>query len=190
MCGFNTEDSSEISVADSLRDQLLKAGFKGEEKKPASAKRSTNKSANKNAKPRGKKPAHNKTSAKGATAADKKAAEQKSTETRKRIKAEIKSLIEPASIKDYIGEIPYNFVLGNKVRQLFVNKAAQEKLSSGETVITRLNGNTHVIPAELASSILKLNPDWAIVDNTQSDKPADQSKDDYGDYEVPDDLTW
>jgi len=173
-------------VADSLRDQLLKAGFKTEEKKPASANRSTSK----NAKPRGKKPARYKTSAKGTTAADKKAAEQKATETRKRIKTEIKSLIEPASIKDYIGEIPYNFVLGNKVRQLFVNKAAQEKLSSGETVITRLNGNTHVIPAELASSILKLNPDWAIVDNTQSDKPADQSKDDYGDYEVPDDLTW
>ena len=171
-------------MADSLRDQLLKAGFKGEEKKPPST------SKNKNAKPRGKKPARNKASAKGATAADKKAAEQKTIETRKQVKAEIKSLIEPASIKDYAGEIPYNFVLGNKVRQLFVNKSAQEKLSSGETVITRLNGNTHVIPAELASSILKLNPDWAIVDNTQSDKPADQSKDDYGDYEVPDDLTW
>jgi len=47
-----------------------------------------------------------------------------------------------------------------------------------------------VIPAELASSILKLNPDWAIVDNTQDDKSTDQSRDDYGDYEVPDDLTW
>ncbi len=187
-------------MADSLRDQLLKAGFKSEEKKPASGQSRSKKAArNKRNKPAtqaarksnaapGK--SFHKASTKVSAAADKKAADQKAIETRKRVKAEIKLLIEPASIKNYAGEIPYNFVLGNKVRQLFVNKAAQEKLASGETVITRLNGNTHVIPAELASSILKLNPDWAIVDNTQDDKSTDQSRDDYGDYEVPDDLTW
>ena len=176
-------------MADSLRDQLLKAGFKADEKKPAREKKSTHKAPqNKRGKSAGKsRAAFNKSST---AAADKKAAEQKAAETRKRIKAEIKSLIESASIKDYAGEIPYSFVLGNKVRQLFVNKSAQEKLSSGESVITRLNGNTHVIPAELASAILKLNPDWAIVDNTQSEKTTDESRGDYGDYEVPDDLTW
>jgi len=168
-------------VADSLRDQLLQAGFK--DKTPSRKKQ---KAPSGHAKSK-RQTANTTKSTAGQTSSGK--AKSDSTgdaeviAERKRIKAEIKVLIESSAIKDIAGEIPYNFVLGKKVRQLFVNEAAQKKLTNGEVVITRLNGNTHLIPQDQAADILKLNPDWAIVDNKKSDSSD-------GEHDVPDDLMW
>ena len=171
-------------MADSLREQLLQAGFKD---KSPSRKKKQAKSGQTRSKP---KTANTAKVASGQTNSGKAKNESKSDAQaiaeRKRIKAEIKVLIEASAVKDIAGEIPYNFVLGKKVRQLFVNEAAQKKLTNGEVVITRLNGNTHLIPADRAADILKLNPDWAIVDN----KKTDNSDGDYSGFDVPDDLMW
>ena len=174
-------------MADSLRDQLLQAGFK--DKTPSRKKKQSKsgQSGNPRSKPKTANPAK---SAPNQKNSNKEKSDSKSDAEaiaeRKRIKAEIKVLIESSALKDIAGEIPYNFVLGKKVRQLFVNEAAQKKLTSGEVVITRLNGNTHLIPTDQAADILKLNPEWAIVDN----KKTDNSDGDYNGFDVPDDLMW
>jgi len=172
-------------LADSLKDQLLKAGFK-ETSSNKSAKRKP-KSKNRNAAKRSKKPANkpaNKASP-GATSAEDAAA----IAERKKIKAQIKELIEAEELKDYKGEIAFGYVLGNKIRQLFVNSETHKRLSGGEVVITRLNGNTRIVPSTLVPKIVELNPGWAVVDN-QSDDKGSPDDDEYGDFQVPDDLTW
>lgn len=108
---------------------------------------------------------------------------------KKRIKAAIKELIEASALKDFKGETAYSFVLGKKVRQLFVNAEAHKKLSAGELVITRLNGNTQLIPLDQVEPILALNPDWAIVQN-EADGEKPKEDDEYKDFQIPDDLTW
>ena len=187
-------------MSDSLKDQLLKAGFK-ETKSAPKAKNTGKHSARKGA--AGKKSSHRSgrntspaknasaSAAKQSTAKDQSSAQQEAAASaeKKRVKAAIKELIEASALKDFKGETAYSFVLGNKVRQLFVNADAHKKLSEGEWVITRLNGNTQLIPLEQVQPILALNPDWAIVQNqADSDKSADD--DDYKDYQIPDDLTW
>ncbi len=191
------------TLSDSLKDQLLKAGFKETKSAPKAkapkAKNSGKHSASKGA--AGKKSNHrsgrNTFSEKKATSAAKQSStkdpssaqqEAAASAEKKRVKAAIKELIEASALKDFKGETAYSFVLGNKVRQLFVNADAHKKLSDGEWVITRLNGNTQLIPLEQVQPILALNPDWAIVQNqADGDKSAD---DDYKDYQIPDDLTW
>ena len=188
-------------MSDSLKDQLLKAGFKetkaansGKKKRNEYAagknngkKRSASSSGRKSHQSKGKSVAvgnpANKESGKQDAQQDAAAIAEK-----KRVKAAIKEIIEGSALKEFKGETAYSFVLGKKVRQLFVNDDAHTKLSAGEWVITRLNGNTYLIPIDKVEPILALNPDWAIVQN-QAD--GDQSSDDeYKDFQIPDDLTW
>lgn len=183
-------------MADSLKDQLLKAGFKetrssGADKK--AAKKNSGKAAGKKkhkqhsrAQQSTTKPSPGTSTAKGKQDTSTEAA---AIAEKKRVKAAIKELIEASALKEFKGETAYSFVLGKKVRQLFVNEEAHKKLSAGELVITRLNGNTQLIPLDQVEPILALNPDWAIVQNeADSDKSAED--DEYKDFQIPDDLSW
>ena len=192
------------TLSDSLKDQLLKAGFK-ETKAATSGKKKSKKNAagRKNGKNRSasapgyKSDQQNGKAAKAAVShtannkADKKDAQQEAAALaeKKRVKAAIKEIIEASALKDHKGETAYSFVLGKKVRQLYVNEDAHKKLSAGEWVITRLNGNTHVIPIDQVEPILALNPDWAIVQN-QADGEQSPEDDEYKDFQIPDDLNW
>ena len=138
-------------MSDSLKDQLLKAGFKETRSSGAgkkAAKKNSGKAAGKkNRKQHSRaqqsttKPSPGTSTAEGKqdTPTDATIAEKK------RVKAAIKELIEASALKEFKGETAYSFVLGKKVRQLFVNEEAHKKLSAGELVITRLNGNTQLI---------------------------------------------
>ncbi len=166
-------------MSDSLRDQLLKAGFDAPKDDRKTKRKKSSKSASSSAR---------KTTAKQATES-KQTPDADEIARRKKVKAEIKVLIEENNLKDTSGELAYSFVVGKKVRQLFVNKGTHEKLSNGTAVITRLNGSTHAIPSTLVDPILQLNPDWVIIRN---EKPSnnDTSADDYADFQIPDDLMW
>jgi len=160
-------------MSDSLREQMLKAGFKETKAK--------NKPAHKKKKPARKehKPSNPKAQ---------KLANEEAIASRKKIKAEIKTLIETNKIDETKGEIAHAYLVGKRIKQLFVNKESQEKLVSGEWVITRLNGSTYIIPASTSTLVLELNPEWVII--KPSEKSPDDAGDDYADFQVPDDLTW
>jgi len=164
-------------MSDSLRDQLLQAGFKQPAKEPA-----------KSSKPGGKK---NRGKAKSATQRPSSAKvpiqAEAEAQARKAAKAKIKSLIEDAEIKDFAGEEVYRFTLQNRIRELHLKPDVRTKLVDGSLSVTRLNGTTRVVPTIIIEKIQEINPNWAIVKPSSAEP---DSEDGYDDYQVPDELVW
>jgi len=209
-------------MSDSLRDQLLKAGFsqpKPKAKKPAKKRKHPNaasppvhKSPNaaqqsnepkagythvpatpakkkKAKKPPAVKARAGSWSTRSADAAprDAKVKDPKAAEERRQMKAQIQGLIDTNALKDFKGEEVYRFTLQNKIRELLVKESVRKQLASGELAITRLNGATRVIPAETATSIRAINPQWLTFVTTDK---ADSSSEDDDEHPIPDDLMW
>lgn len=108
-------------------------------------------------------------------------------ERRKAVKAQIKTLIEAAAIKEYQGESVYRFILNKRIRELHVKDEIRQQLVAGTLIITRLNGTTWLVPDATSTAIRELNPDWALV-SPASDEPELSAG--YEDFPVPDDLQW
>ncbi len=159
----------------SLRDQLLEAGFSESGNRKNQPKKKHRKS--KKSRPgRNTQPLSEKVAEDAAAQAE-----------RKRVKTEIKALIEANRVKEIQGDLAYSFILGKRVKQIFINQPCLEKIARQELAITRLNGSTHLIPVETADKVRALNPDWAIV--IAEDKDS-EDKDGYAEYAIPDDLHW
>jgi len=177
-------------MSDSLRDQLLKAGFSKPKAEPPKAKKRT--SPNKKNRLA---PAPNTKTSKNHThphnsitskQADRTILDAAATQ-RKALKAQIKTIIEATAIKEFKGEIVYRFTLQNRIRELHISQDVRKQLVADELVITRLNGSTYLVPAQTAQDIKELNPAWAIV--TPTDASSDTSAE-YDAFPVPDDLQW
>ncbi len=84
--------------------------------------------------------------------------------------------------------IAHSYIIGKRIKQLFVSEELREKLVEGSLVITRLNGSTYLIPAKVGEQVRALNPDWVVI--TPNDGSGSEADDEYADYQVPDDLTW
>lgn len=168
----------------SLRDQLLGAGFKDKkvEKKPVRNKTTPKK------KPSVRPSRQQQAKTKAAAVAKETEQELKATAERKRVKAEIKALIEAAAIKEITGEKVYSYILGSRVKQIFLKPECHEKVSKKELAITRLNGNTYLIPLDTADQVKTLNPDWAII--VASDSAPVEGEQAYSEFQIPDDLHW
>lgn len=185
-------------MSDSLRDQLLQAGFNAPKEPERSKRRAPGKpgrgkhnGGGRNGKAPSRQAGKAQQGQRQAPAAQQNKAVDQEAEARiarrKAIKAEIKALIEGAAIKDYQGESVYRFILNNRIRELHVKEDIRQQLVDGALVITRLNGTTWLVPEATSEAIRGLNPDWAVV------KPAPESREDTGGYEdfpVPDDLLW
>ncbi len=163
-------------MSDSLRDQLLNAGF--EEKLSKRGK------TNIPTKPKQKKTVQINRQTESFE-------QQKLNQQikRKRIKTQIKALIEQSRIKEHQGDHAYSYILGARVKQIFVTQDCHKKISNAELAITRLNGETFVIPPDVAEKIKLLNPEWAII--IANDRQSSEAEDiQYGEYKIPDDLRW
>ncbi|MFK8075846.1 MAG: DUF2058 domain-containing protein [Granulosicoccus sp.] len=166
-------------MSDSLRDQLLQAGFKQTAKEPAKGKQRHNRKPKKS----------------GISASDQRNKKQamaqeavdKATEERKATKAKIKTLIESTESKEFAGDVVYRFTLQNRIRELHVKEDIRKQLVDGSLTITRLNGSTRLVPNTVADQIREINPQWAVV-TTQSDSSDDNEG--YEDFAVPDDIVW
>jgi len=180
-------------MSDSIRDQLLQAGFKETQARRSPANKARDKPGDKtkgngrnesgNA-PAGGRQNRAKRDTGGATVA----VAQKKVFEKKRLKEKIRCLIEAHKIKEHTGDVAYNYLVGSRARQVFVNAECQKKLSTGDLVITRLNGDTLLIPPIIAEQVLELNPEWAIMRNDARDVSAQDP--DYAEYPIPDDLNW
>lgn len=174
-------------MSESLRDQLLQAGFKKPAKEPA--KKTSNHGqakrkqiqAGQATRQQGKAHTARPSPKKPKAIADEQAAQ------RKAIKDKIKTLIEEVQVKDFAGETAYRYTLQNRIRELHVSEAIRTQLIDGSLTITRLNGSTKLIPSDSATKIQLLNPDWAIVSSTSASSDAE---DGYDDFPVPDDIIW
>ena len=187
-------------MADSLRDQLIAAGFDApkEKKKKVAAKKKrhanqkhgkgANNSSGKN--DQGKK----NTSGKIRNAKNKNIDQHQESEEaileRKKLKAQIKTLIDDNKLQDWKGEVAYRYLVDKRIRELYVNEPAHKKLADREAAITRLNGDTYLVPSETAEEILKINPRWSVFNTEQDASQAAESDGEYSEFKVPDDLQW
>lgn len=180
-------------MADSMRDQLLKAGFSTPTPEPTT--RSDKKKVRKPSRGRGtgtksqagRPPAQQTQARKASHGSGNTSAADAETTRRKVLKAQIKALIEKELVEKYSGESVYRYVLGTRIRELHVTPEIHRQLVDGVLSVTRLNGNTCIVPAATVEAIRQINPDWAIM------KPASDASSNiegYEQFQVPDDLQW
>ncbi len=179
-------------MADSLRDQLIAAGFEAPKKQTKKAAKDNRgqKSRPKNNKKRPGSPS-NKSAGKSVSA---KPTSDKSAEAaileRKKLKAQIKELIDNNKLENWKGEIAFRYTVEKRIRELYVNEDARKQLTDREVAITRLNGDTYLVPIAIAAEIITINPQWSVFNNAEDDTSQSASDDDYADYQVPDDIQW
>lgn len=177
-------------MADSLRDQLIAAGFEA----PKKQVKKPGKGPNKKRKPDTSHGAKKKNSASGKSAeASAQQAKNATAEAeilkRKQLKAQIKELIDNNKVENWKGEIAYRYTVDKRIRELYVTEAVQKQLTAREVAITRLNGDTYLVPLAIASEIIKINPQWSVF-NASDEEEKKTDDDGYSDFQVPDDLQW
>ena len=176
-------------MANSLQEQLLKAGLATEEQ--ARSARQGKRKDRKRGKP------------KDDTA--KRAAEERRREQEERdralnakreaerkdkeLRVQIRDLVLEASLNQESADVPYNVLHGSKVRRIHVTAEQRDGLVAGTLAVATARGRHHVIPAALAERILAMMPGYFVHRATAgADEPA--ADDPYAAYQVPDDLTW
>ena len=177
-------------MADSLRDQLIAAGFDAPKKpvRKAAKKKQGNKrrpDANKDAtkKGSGNKSVKNKP--------DKNAGAEAKALERKKLKTQIKEMIDANKLENWKGDIAYRYTVEKRIRELYVNAAAHKHLTARTVAITRLNGDTYLIPGSVATGVIKINPQWSVFNTVNESIDAESTVDDeYSEFQVPDDLQW
>lgn len=197
-------------MADSLRDQLIAAGYKApkkEEKRKATGnKNKQRQDGAKKGKKTGSKPGNNKhgskatgkktnsrpgnTQHKNKGGADTSPADAAAIEERKKLKAKIKVLIDDNKLDEWKGEVPYRYLVDKRIRELYVKDTIQQQLAERTLAITRLNGDTYVIPRATALSIREINPQWSVFNLEAESLAASDESEEYADFKVPDDLKW
>jgi len=171
-------------MSESLRDQLLQAGFKQPAQDSKKHRRSSSKGHF-----QGKNSKRTSDQEKKNLESRKKAEAESLAKAKKETKANIKQLIESEEIKEFKGEEVYRFTLQNRIRELHVSAEIRQRLIEGTLCVTRLNGTTRVVPDHLIQKITALNPDWAIVRH-DNEAAGSNDTDGYEDFPIPDDLTW
>lgn len=198
-------------MADSLRDQLIAAGYEAPKKEE---KRKPRPHDNKKNHPKGKKSgdkskARQKHQSKPANSANRKpgnnaankgnathsAEALQAIEERKKLKAQIKTLIDENKLDNWKGELVYRYLVEKRIRELYVTEEMHKQLADRTVAVTRLNGDTYLVPLATAEKIKEINPQWSVFNTDadakdQAELTPSESETEYADYKVPDDLKW
>ncbi len=192
-------------MADSLRDQLVKAGLaSGAQAKKAErqtrAERNAQRSGGKHGAPREDPNSPERVKAQALKQqAEKRARDQALARDRnaksaaKALRAEIKQIIfqndlRAKTVND--DDLPYNFVHRKKIKKIFVPREQVELLSTGSLIIVNNDGLYHLLSKDVAEQIRVRDPKRIIA--AHDNKPPEHGSDDehYAKFEVPDDLDW
>ena len=96
--------------------------------------------------------------------------------------AQIAQLIEQNRLPRAQTDERYNFVDGNKLRNIPADQSVRERLRRGEVAIVRSNGGYELVPAETAARIRERDGQAVIEFHHAHDAGANDG--------VPDDLIW
>lgn len=180
-------------MANSLQDQLLKAGAAS--KKQGQKASTERRKKNKQKKKKGSAPQQSESSKQSRQVqADKVARDRALNRQRqqeadqKAIAAQIQQLIELNRLPREDCETAYNFVDGTLVRKIFVSPEMLAQLSRGVLSIARLGEGYELVPLVIAEKIKERDP--SVIITTEQADSADDADDPYADYQVPDDLLW
>ncbi|MCU7880680.1 MAG: DUF2058 domain-containing protein [Candidatus Thiodiazotropha sp. (ex Lucinoma aequizonata)] len=179
-------------MANSLQDQLLKAGLTDKNKVNKAKKAKQRKEKEQ----RYKKNKVDDESVRLAKMAktkdmerDRELNRRKNEEVEKKaVAAQIRQLVEMNRVPLEDGGITYHFNDDGKVQRIHVTEKLHGQLSRGQLAIVKLDMHYDVIPAGVAEKISWRDAACIIVHNDR--ELEDDSDDSYADFKVPDDLIW
>ena len=180
-------------MADSLQDQLRKAGLVGDKqaKKVARVKHAAEM----------ERKAHGAQSDDPAARAQRALAEKarkdrELNEARDRqaaakaLAAQVRQLIALNAQPRAGGDVAFNFTDGRAIRKLQVTKRQQDALADGRLAIVRFDERYELVPAAIAQKIRPRDA-HAVVLCIDASKHASPAQDDpYAKFQIPDDLDW
>jgi uncharacterized protein YaiL (DUF2058 family) len=180
-------------MANSLQDQLLKAGL-ADKKKLKQVSKEKRKQDNQQRRSKDSAPDAVKVQAREALAEkaqrSRELARQQNIEAEKKaIAAQIRQLIEVNRLSRSGAEIPYNFADGKHIKKLYVSALMQKHLVAGMLAIVKLGDGYELVPAAVAEKISQRDPLRVVLRNDATPTP-DAEDDPYADYKIPDDLMW
>jgi uncharacterized protein YaiL (DUF2058 family) len=177
----------------SLQEQLLKAGLANKQsaKQIRSEKRKKNKAVRKGQENASTELNDALTSQKVQQAESDLALNQsiKAQHDKKSEIAGVKQMLEQLQIKDFNGELAFNYVQNSKVKTLYVDEINQNALTKGRIGICQFDEKIYLIAAPAAEKIQGVDGSYVLLLNDNQPVAADE-EDPYADFQIPDDLMW
>ena len=183
-------------MANSLQDQLLKAGLV-DKKKSQQIKKQKQQAEKQQRKHKVSSDDGNKVDV---TAVRQAEAEKSRELNRKRdeeaqnraIQAQIKQMIMTSQINHEDGELAFHFKHGTAVKQLYVTERLQSQLERGQLAIVTFEQRYQLVPKVVAEKIAERDADLLVFLNEPGYAGQNQTDEDdpYKDFVIPDDLMW
>lgn len=104
--------------------------------------------------------------------------------------AELRQIIESNQVKDFAGDISYNFADDNAVKTLHVNSKTQRNLMNESLRIARFNNGYVLLPVEAADKVELRDKSILIALAEEDSTMSEEDKAYYAKFEIPDDLVW
>ncbi len=203
-------------MADSLRDQLVKAGLATASQAKKAERQAQRKQSTSGGSRRGASQNNRQTGAGGGRRADpdspeavraraaKQRAEKRARDQElarvanekaaaKALRAELRQIIvtnDQRSKTPADDDRPYNFVHGRKIKRIHLPKTQIEQLSRGALVIVNNDGIYHLVTPEVAELVRERDPKRIIAAHDKTAPEPGSDDEYYARFEVPDDLDW
>lgn len=182
-------------VANTLQDQLLKAGLVNAQKlkQTKTDKRKENRQSQGN--PKAQEEIRQRVQEEAAEKArrDRELNLQRQEEVRRREEENsIRQLIHSHRLTRAGGDIAFNFQDKERLRRIYVTAEQQRGLVSGRLALVRQDADTELVPREVAENLLTRQASLILVLN-HPEAPGGQAAaedDPYAAYQIPDDLIW
>jgi len=101
----------------------------------------------------------------------------------------VKQMLEQHGVKDYQGDVEYNYVLDGKIKTVMVNKQIRAGLIDGRVAICTLDDQFYIISKDKAERIAEVDETVLALFNETVEQEITED-DPYADYQIPDDLMW
>lgn len=116
--------------------------------------------------------------------------ERQQQQAKKAAQAEVRQIIESNRLSRYEGPITYHFADDGKVKTLEVNQETHQRLVSARIRIARFESGYALIPAAAADKIEQRDTSVLIPIPETDASVSKEDQDYYAQFEVPDDLIW
>jgi len=187
---------TEFSMANSLQDQLLKAGLVKENdvRKARAGKRRARKGGAKRTPP-------DPAAVRATTAAERKRERDRQLNQRieegrrrKALRMQIRARVRATMLNAAAAEMPYYFERGKRIKRIYVTAEQQGALSARRLAVVGSGASHYLVPIEVANEVRALSDEVFVhvaeppVPEPQS--PSQTDDDPYAAFVVPDDLRW
>lgn len=108
-------------------------------------------------------------------------------EERAALKAQVRQIIDKRKEPRSRGEVPYNFVVGKKIKRIYVTQTLVDGLSAGRLGVVRSGEQFEVVGKDTAERLQQLDANVVV---SMHEPGATDGGDEYADKPIPDDLMW